>query len=412
MIQRRLVTEIEDALADTPVVLLHGARRVGKSTLVQSLLAAGQVSRYVTLDDLGVLSAATSDPVGFVDGLECPAAIDEVQRAPGLFLAIKARVDRERRPGAFILTGSANALLLPSVADSLAGRIQIATLWPLSQSEIESVPGQFIDTAFADTPSWPADCGEPKDETLTRVVMGGYPEAIARDRPRRRAAWFQSYLTSILQRDVRELAQIERTAELPRMLGLIAARAGGPLNLSELARAVGLPRTTVDRYVSLLRVVFLMHVVPAWSSNLTKRLVRSPKVYLNDTGLLAHLLGARGNSVPSDSPHVGRLVENFAAVEIQKQVAVSETQPSVFHLRTHTQREVDVILEDSSGRVVGIEVKAGATPSARDFRHLRGLAEDLGDRFVRGIVLYMGREVVAFGPNMLAVPIPALCKAG
>jgi len=391
--------------------LLNGARQTGKSTLVQSLADHGYPARYVTLDEATALAAATSAPAGFLAGLDGPIILDEVQRAPELFLAIKAEVDRSRRAGRFLLTGSANILLLPNLSESLAGRMEILTLWPFSQGELASLKENFVDAAFAESSLGPAPEALDKSELFRRVLTGGFPEVVARASPARRGAWFRSYVTTMLQRDVRDLANVEHLTTLPRLLALLAGRATSLLNYSELSRSLALPQSTLKRYMALLETTFLIQPLPPWSANLGKRLVKSPKVVLCDTGLMAHLLGLSPQRLDVQPVLSGPLLENFAVMELRKQATWSETQPQVFHFRTQTGQEVDIILEDAAGHVVGIEIKAASSIVAKDFASLQFLSESLGKRFVKGIALYTGRESVPFAPNLHALPISALWTA-
>jgi hypothetical protein len=333
--------------------------------------------------------------------------LDEVQRAPGLFRALKAQVDHDRRPGRFLLTGSAQVLLLPQAAEALAGRMEVLTLWPLAQEEILGCRLGIVDRLFAPEWRWPTG-GATRADVLQRALRGGYPEVLQRPTATRRAAWFNSYLTTILQRDVRDLAQIEGLTALPRLLQLLAARAGGLLNAAELSRGTGLPQTTLKRYLALLEMTFLVQLVPPWSGSLSRRLVRSPKVYLTDSGLLGHLLGLAERSLPTASSLWGQLLESFVVMELQRQSTWSEVQPQLLHFCTQAGQEVDVVMEDRAGRVVGLEVKASATIGAHDFRGLRALADTVGERFHRGVVVYTGQEVVPFSPQLWAAPVDGL----
>ncbi len=412
MIRRNITPRLLAALGDTPVVFLQGARQTGKSTLVRAIAAGDHAAGYYTLDDPAVLAAAAGDPAGFVAGLDRPVVLDEVQKAPGLFPAIKRAVDRDRRPGRFILTGSANVLLVPRVSESLAGRIEVLTLWPFSQGERAGVVEGFVDAVFGDRlPPVSVRPGGERD-LLGLALAGGYPEVVLSRRGDRRAAWFGSYVATILQRDIRDLANIEGLVELPRLLTMLATRSGSLLNYADVARDLGAPVTTLRRYFALLEMAFLVQVLPSWSADLGKRLVKAPKLYLTDTGLLAHLLGLDRERLRTDSSRLGRLVENFVVMELRKQASWSRAQPAMFHFRTPAGHEVDIVLEDRAGRLVGIEVKAGATLGPDSVRGLRTLAEAVGRRFHRGIVLYGGSETVPFAENLHALPIPALWLAG
>ena len=414
MIQRNIADEIRAALSDTPVVLLNGARQTGKSTLARQVAEEGFPGQelpvqYLTLDDATVLSATQADPDGFVQALEGPVVLDEVQRAPELFRAIKAEVDRGRRAGRFLLTGSADVLLLPNLSESLAGRMEILTLWPFSQGELAGRKERFVDALFeGDLTSVTAPEGEALWE---RVLQGGYPEALTRSASKRRRAWFDAYVTTILQRDVRDLANIEGLAALPRLLMLLASRAAALLNYSEISRSSGLPNSTLRRYMTLLEATFLVQTVPAWSRNRSKRMVKSPKLLLADTGLASQLLGLGETVSETDRTRFGPLLENFVAMELRKQITWSERQPALYHFRLQTGQEVDLVLEDRAGRLVGVEVKAATSVGQRDFKGLRALAEAEPETFQRGVVLYAGEERVSFGGPMQAVPIRALWQA-
>ena len=412
MWQRHILPRLRQALGDTPVVLVQGARQTGKSTLVQWLAEKGLGrGRYLTLDDPGVLAAASSDPLGFVAGLsdaERPVILDEVQRAPGLFPAIKLAVDRAREPGSFLLTGSANVLLAPKISESLAGRMEMLQLMPLSQGEIDGRREVFIDDVFDPDRSAAKLASESREQLVDRMLRGGYPEVVARKDPRRRASWFGSYLDTVLQRDVRDMAQIEGLTKLPRLLALLAARATGLFNVSDIARLADIPNTTLRRYLTLLEMTFLIHLLPAWSTTLRARLVKSPKLMIGDSGLMAHLQGLSEARLRQQPNAMGPFLENFAAMEIIKQATWSERRVSVFHFRAHKGDEVDLVLEDSSGEIVGVEVKASGTITSSDFKGLRFLQDSIGARFRRGVVLYTGEEAIPFGERLEALPVSAL----
>jgi uncharacterized protein len=405
---RHLEAPLRRALADTPVVLVNGARQVGKTTLVKE--TPGR--RYVNLDDATVLAAARSDPSGFLSGLEGRVTLDEVQKAPELFPAIKAAVDGRRLPGQFLLTGSTDVLLLPRLSESLAGRMEVLTLSVFSQGEIEGRQEGFVDALFAQRMATPERSETSRRELIERITRGGYPEVQRRRSAARRVAWFGAYLTAVVQRDVRDLANIEGLSVLPRLVGLLAARSAGMLNVADLSRDAAVPQSTLKRYLDLLAATFLLQAVPAWSANLGKRLVKSPRVHLSDTGLVCYLLGLDASRLTREPDRLGPLLESFVGLELRKQAAWSRTSPRLFHLRTQAGQEVDLVLEERAGRLAGIEVKAAATVRAEDFRGLRILQEAAGGRFVRGVVLYTGAEPVAFGPRLLALPVDSLWRLG
>ncbi len=412
MIQRRLQYDLLRALKDTPVLFVNGPRQSGKSTLVKALAEHAHPAEYITFDEAPALAGAQADPAGFLRNLTTNIALDEVQRVPELFLAIKAEVDRARKPGRFMLTGSANVLLLPRLADSLAGRMDIFTLYPFSQGEIEGTKERFVDMMFSSSLSLSRMPPLTKSNLFRRLLIGGFPEAVRRTDERSRQSWFGSYVTTILQRDIRDLANIEGLAELPRVLTLLASRSSTLLNIAELSNSTTIPQTTLKRYLTLMETTYLIQFLPAWSSNLGTRLIKTPKVMLCDTGLSAHLQGVNTQQLTNQPTLFGHLLENFVAMELAKQCTWSDARPQMFHFRTLRGQEVDLLLEDKRRRVVGIEVKSSATVTAADFKNLKVLAEIAGKSFHRGIVLYSGSDIIPFGKKLFAVPIVALWKLG
>lgn len=396
---------LQAAMRDTPVVLLNGPRQTGKSTLVQRY-AAEQGLRYITLDDAVVLAAATSDPTGFIGALDAPVVLDEVQRAPGIFLAIKAAVDRQRTPGRFLLTGSANVMLLPKIADSLAGRMEVIPLWPLSSAEQVDAPelnraDWLVEGAMQAARTLPCT----RADLVAQLLRGGFPEAAGRAAGPRRSAWFDSYLHAVLNRDVRELAQIEQLHELPHLLKLLATRSAGLLNMAELSRACGLQQSTLKRYFGLLETLFLVHRLQPWERNASKRLVKSPKVFVPDAGLLGHLTGATEPALMAAPGLPGSWVETYVLAELLRHLAFSTRGLTLWHYRTQLNQEVDFLLEDRAGGLTGVEVKASATISEAAFKGLKHLKETEPELFRRGVVLYGGSEVVPFAPDLWAVPL-------
>jgi predicted AAA+ superfamily ATPase len=402
---RWIAQHVLDALEDTPVVAIVGPRQAGKSTLVASITAERPGWTSWTLDDLNILERALADPAGLIAETRGPVAIDEVQRAPKLLLAIKAAVDRDRRPGRFLLTGSADVFALPRYGDALTGRVEVAPLRPFSQGELEGIREDFVRWAFGtERPPTPP----PLEDLAERVLRGGFPPAVARATARRRRAWFDAYLATSLQRDVHDVAQLERLGDLPRLVRLLAARTARPVNVAELSRTSGLPATTLSRYLHALRALFLIEEVPAWSTNAGKRLARRPKLLMSDTGLAAALLDVTKERWTTSVEARGALVETFVALELRKQLAWSAVSATLHHYREHDGTEVDLVLEAADGRVVGVEVKAGHRLGDDAPRHLARLRDAVGHRFVRGIVLYGGPTVVPLGDRLWALPISAL----
>lgn len=404
MYRRFIQNSILEALSDTPVIFLRGARQSGKSTLVQTIAKGPYPARYVTLDNAGILSAAGADATGFIDGIEKPVVIDEAQRVPELLLSIKEDVDRHRRPGQYILTGSADILTIPKVADALAGRMELMTLWPLSTAEVNDNEGNIIDALF--TSDFERKVKSIPGFNLYRsMAAGGFPEPFQRKNPIRRQAWFDSYISTILDRDIKSLSNIQGLTSVPRLLKLLAARISTLHNQSEISRSSGIPNSTLSRYLTLLRATFLIQELPAWSANLGKRLVKAPKLFLVDTGLACALLGFDEEGLREGGEVGGRLLENFVVLELFKHSAWTDRFVRLFHFRSQQGQEVDIVLEDNKGNVVGIEVKLSATPSPKDFYGLNVLKEKLGKKFVRGVLIYTGKEVVPFGKNLHALPI-------
>jgi predicted AAA+ superfamily ATPase len=407
-LRRAITPRLLTALADTPAVMLVGPRQAGKSTLVQGLADGPHPAHYLTLDDLRTLDSARRDPVGLIERAEGPLVIDEIQRAPELLLPIKAAIDRDRRPGRFILTGSAQVMLLPAVSESLAGRIEVHTLWPFSQAEIDGVPSRIVELLLDESPPLTPAPATSREDLIARIVRGGFPEAVAR-KDDRREEWLDSYLTAIVQRDLRDLANIERLAQVPAVLATLASRSRAPLNKTEVSSSLGIPRTSLDRYLTLLEHVFLLYRLPAWHTNRIKQIAKTPKLLISDSALLADLLRADRQRLSDDDPLLGVVLESFVGMELAKQLSATSTRASLLHMRTATGAEVDFVLEATDGRLAGIEVKASATVRGEDFEHLASMRDRIGDeRFVRGVVLYAGGERLAFGERLEAWPLATL----
>jgi hypothetical protein len=388
------------------VVLINGARQTGKTTLAQAI--AGKMdSQYFTLDDAATLGLAAGDPVGFIRNLSGPVVLDEIQKAPELFSAIKLAVDRNRHPGRFLLTGSANVLTSPNLSESLAGRMEIIPLFPFSAGELAGKREGFVRRLFGGTVA-DVKLISATDDLPSRLVRGGYPEANQRKADERRAAWFASYISTILQRDVRDLARVDALHSLPNLLKLLSTRASGLVNLADVARDAGLPHTTLTRYLALLEAVFLVYRLPAWSANLGKRLVKAPKLHLVDAGLACHLIGADTGRLNEDRGLLGRILETFVVGELRKQLSWTDPRIALHHFRSATGSEVDVVLEKADGSVAAVEVKASATVGAADFAALRGLRDQLGKRFRAGVMLYVGDQIVPFSDELSLMPLSAL----
>jgi uncharacterized protein len=408
VITRYVLPRIKEALTDTRVVLLNGPRQAGKTTLARQF--ADDTRRYVTLDDKATLVAARSDPKGFIRGLP-RGVIDEIQRAPELMLAIKESVDENNEPGRYLLTGSANITLLPSVGDSLAGRIEVITLLPFAQAELRGGPGQFIEKAFSG--QLPGLSGEAATggDLIEIVLRGGYPEALRRDSPSRRQAWLEDYISLILDRDVRDIAQIDQLDRLPLLASTLAEHAGQLVNHSSFGAALGLSGITAQKYVAILERLFLIRTLSPWSSNRLSRLIKTPKLHFLDSGLLAVLRGDTMDRISADRSRFGPLLETFVVSEIAKLATWSGLKIFQSHYRTKDQDEVDLILEDRRGRIVGIEVKASATVRSHDFRGLRQLEAAAGDKFMHGFLLHDHDRMTPISGKIHAMPVSTLWNA-
>ena len=403
---RFVAPRLRESLRDTPVVLIHGPRQSGKTTLARAV-GERRRHRYYSFDDEVARVAAHTDPVGFVADLPERAILDEVQRVPGLFAALKAAIDRRRVPGRFILTGSANVLLVPKLADSLAGRMGILRLHPLAQCEIAGRAPRFLDALFGHT--FRTRMFERLGiELAERVVAGGYPAALARGTAARRAAWYWDYVETQVQRDVLDLARIGALESLPRLLALAAAYTAQLINVTDLSAPFQLTRQTISDYVTLLERVFLIDRLPPWHSNQLSRLVKTPKLHIGDTGLACALLGLDAGQLHRDRARLGPLLETFVFQELRRQASWRETPVTFHHFRDRDGVEVDLVLEQGAGIVGGVEVKASATVTPADFRGLRKLKEAAGERFTSGVVLYDGETSASFGDGMYAVPVRAL----
>jgi predicted AAA+ superfamily ATPase len=403
MLKRHIKPYLIKALNRSPVVLLNGARQVGKSTLVQEFVKEkGYI--YLTFDDETVYLAAKNDPISFINNLQKPVILDEVQRVPEIFLAIKIDVDKNRIAGRYLLTGSANPLLIPNLGDSLAGRMEIIDLMPLSQGELTGTVDMFIDTAFNSKAFKQPQEPVSKKELYQKIIIGGYPSVQGKDEETREA-WMRSYINLLLQRDIKDLAQIEKIIELPNLLKILAYRASNLLNVSEVSRECKMVAQTVHRYIALLETIFIITLQQSWHTNLALRYIKSPKVYLIDSSLLSYLLGINFERSLTEQITMGKIVENFVLNELKKQSTWSKTRPDIYHFRTTSGTEVDIILENRQGEIVGIEVKSAEKISTDDFKGLKLLSEQMNEKFIKGIVFYCGSQVVPFGKNLWALPI-------
>ena len=440
LVPRFATARLLEALQDSPAVLIGGPRQCGKTTLALSLCerrytaGAGRLPglppdglgyAYITFDDPAAQAAAEADPVGFVADLPERSVLDEVQKAPGIFTALKVVIDRDRVPGRFVLTGSANVLLIPRMADSLAGRMETVRLYPLAQAELA--------TATATGSAAGAATGQPRANLATgfvntlfsggfktsthrrmgaelaeRIAGGGYPAALVRPSGSRRANWYRDYVDALIQRDIIDLARVSNLGTLPRLIEAAATQSANLSNVSRLAAPFQLSVPTVRNYLTLFERLYLLDLLPPWHSNRLKRLVKTPKLHLGDTGLACTLLGTDTGSLVADRPLLGRLLETFVYGELRRQASWLHEGLRFYHFRDRDGYEVDIVIERGAAQVAGIEVKAAATVTESDFRGLRKLQASAGSRFAGGIVLYDGELSVSFGNGLRAVPISRL----
>jgi hypothetical protein len=403
---RFLRLRIVEALSDSPVVLIHGPRQCGKTTLAR-LVGDDAGFAYLSFDDDVQLAAAKADPIGYIADLPERVVLDEVQRVPEIFTSLKAAVDARRAPGRFILTGSANVLLVPKLADSLAGRIEILRLHPLSQAELSGRPSGFLSRLFDSGFIVGVSAMRQGRALAERVACGGFPAALARATHRRRMVWYRDYADTLIQRDIRDLARITALDALPRLLAMAAGQTACLVNVSELAAPFQISRQTIREYLTLLSRIFLVDELPSWHNNRMKRLVKTPKLHVGDTGLACALLGVNADGLWSDRVLFGRVLESFVYQELKRLASWREEECAFYHFRDKDQVEVDIVLE-SEGRVAGVEVKASSTVTNDDFKGLRKLKDAVRKNFVAGVLLYDGEAVVGFGDRLFAVPISRL----
>ena len=407
---RYLQQQVLDALSDTPVVCILGPRQVGKTTLARQL-EPGRT--YVSFDDNTMLAAARYDPLGFVAGLPDRVILDEVQRVPELLTAIKLSVDNDRRPGRFILTGSANLLLLPNVQESLAGRMEVIYLNPLSEQEKHHSDFSLLEALLTNQIK-PAITGvqPPVTGIAEAVVGGGYPEPNTRTEARARQ-WYRQYLNAIIQRDVQDIANIRDGDELLRLLQLIALRTGNLINISNLMQDIGLQRDTISRYLSVLERLFLVRTLPAWHRNAAKRLIKAPKIHIIDSGLGSALTGLKAADWNKPDNAFGGMLESFVVQQLICQSGWCDSELRFSHYRDKDQLEVDLVIEQED-RLWGVEVKKSASIQGRDARGLARLAEQAGRSWQGGILLYTGTSTLPLAdiPNAFAVPMNQLWQKG
>ena len=407
---RLLQPRLKEALEDTPVVLIHGPRQCGKTTLAQEIGKQYGYS-YLTFDDINLVAAAKTDPVGFVDRLADKVILDEIQHVPELLSSIKQSVDYNRKPGRFLLTGSTNVLLLPKLADSLAGRMEILNLYPLARCEIENSGAGILEQLLNN--NFNLHCsGKLGNQLSAYVISGGFPEPLQRSNEHRKRQWYQNYIKTLVQRDIRDLARISNLQAIPKILQLAAMQSAQLLNMSSIAAAVQSNRQTTATYFTLLTNIFLVDILPAWHNNQKNRLIKTPKIHMTDTGLAASLLGFDANYLNADRSTLGYLLETFVYNELRRQASWTDSELNFYHFRDKDQYEVDIVIEQSGGDIIAIEVKAAATVTEKDFRGIKKLRTIVGKKWKTGVVFYDGDMILSFGDQLYAVPISALWGQG
>ncbi len=398
-------SHLQEAMQDTPVVILHGPRQSGKTTL--ALDVGDKKYQYITFDDDTELIAAKNDPRGYIEELPNYCILDEVQRVPEIFPSIKLVVDKNRLPGRFLLTGSANILATPRLTESLAGRVEIINLRPLTQTEIESSQNQFLHHAFQKTlqANFSHRLG---DALFDRVISGGFPEPLQRESVRRRHAWYSNYISVMTQRDIAAVSNIQYGDDIPKLLQRIANNTASLVNISKLNKGFNFDVKTTRRYIYLLKQLFLIDELPPWFSNCNKRLIKSPKLHLSDSGLLCSLSGFNKAQLTKDRSTMGQITETFVFNELLRQATWYDETLQFFHYRDKDQYEVDIIIQNNDGDLIGIEVKLAASVNEADFRGLKRFKRQQTSKFIAGYVLYDGERSLSFNRGFMAVPIQAL----
>jgi uncharacterized protein len=412
---RHITSRLLDALGVSPVVFLNGIRQSGKSTLVQNLRdsigSKDNPAAYVSFDRPTQMAAAESAPERFLSFYEDTLIIDEVQMVPELFRALKVVVDELRLKdkthanGRYLLTGSANILALPKLSDPLVGRMTVLTLYPFCTAEASQAKGNGLDRLINFDFIGIADRGLSISDA---IKLATFPD-IADKNAKERSIWFDGYLTTILQRDVRLIAELGKISVLPNLLRILAIRAGNLLNDADIARDIGLNPVTSKFYRNILKMMFLNFDIEPWFRNIGKRLVKAPKGFLTDTLMLCHMLDLNLEDIEKNKPDLfGHVLENYVATELTKLLTFSNMKAKLFHFRTSDGKEVDFVLERPDGSILAIEVKKSESVHIQDFKGIQTLAELTAKEFIGGVILYSGKDVVPFGKNLWAVPFHIL----
>ncbi len=407
MYARNISDVLQRRLKSMPVMLIIGPRQCGKTTLSKSIGHHLEMS-YISCDNIATLASIQFDPIGFLNNQTKPLIIDEAQRAPEIFLPIKVDVDENRHSGRYLLTGSANPLLVPHLGDSLTGRMGICNMWPLSQGEIRGKKENFLTILFGNEP-WNSEYPTLSQNEIIKILMkGGFPPAVAAKSSDEIREWCNDYLFNALQKDINDLSKIEHFSQMPSLLYGIANRIGSPLNVNSLTDLIRASEATIRRYIELLKSLFLLYPLPSWSRNIDKKLSKTSKIYFSDTALLLQSMNFDEERLLKLPNVFGQVFENFVVMEIVKQVTWSSEPLKLYHYRTHDQKEVDIVLESPSGKIIGIEIKLSSIVRKDDLKGLISLKEHCGDDFHKGIIFYTGDKALPFGSSFSALPITAL----
>lgn len=407
MYTRNIFSTLQRRLKSMPVMLIIGPRQCGKTTLSKTIgheLGMG----YISCDNIATLASIQFDPIGFLNNQAKPLIIDEAQRAPEIFLPIKVDVDDHRHPGRYLLTGSANPLLVPNLGDGLTGRMGICNMWPLSQGEIRGVKESFLKIIYGDE-VWNSNYPTLSQHEIIEILMkGGFPNVVTAKSSEERREWCNDYLFNALQKDINDLSKIEHFSQMPSLLYGIANRIGSPLNLNSLTDFIKTSEATIRRYIELLKNLFLLYPLPSWSRNIDKKLSKASKIYFSDTALLLQSMDFNEERLVKLPNVLGQVFENFVVMELVKQATWNSEPVKLYHYRTNDQKEVDIVLESPSGKVVGIEIKLSSIVRKDDLKGLISLKEYCGTDFHQGIIFYTGDKVLPFGDSFTALPITAL----
>lgn len=396
MLERSIESLVTTALSISPIVLLKGARQVGKSTLSTHLGL-----HYVVLDDVSVRISVKEDPIRFIQMLPKPVCIDEIQKAPELLEALKLYVDANRRNGDFLLTGSANILDMKQAKDTLAGRIIELELYPLSLKEkSKDSQSNCIDSLFCH------DFESKRiayNDVVEQIIRGGYPEALHLNTAMERRLWFSSYVSTYVERDARDLSELRDIDSYFRFLNIVAPRSTQMLVKSDLAKEVGVRVETIENYLGILEQTFQVKVLRPYFENIGKQFVKSPKLYLNDTGVMSYFLKITDIGSFEESMYKGALVETLVCNELMKHLSFADTPTDIFHYRTNDKKEIDFVLKRHD-KIIAMEVKASMSVAKVDFKHIRDFQKN-SSHHVSGVVVYMGEHVLSFGDDCIAVPM-------